>query len=187
MLKQNPVKIPERTGKITFMRQDGKEYVRYLVDRKYNAEKGYTESDWILIGRRIEGMPGLMYPNDKYEQFFEEEENGMEEAMTPEERLYTQNNSTYGLYSSFFDGIYHEFKQQTRKKADEPVNRYKAESINKILQPLQEMMKDEAYAGFLGLIETGEGNGEEGMSYSDAMILLTQYKSALGKYHRSHP
>lgn len=187
MLKQNPVKIPERPGKINFMRQDGKEYVRYLADRKYNAEKGYTESDWILIGRRIDGMPGLMYPNDKYEQYFEEEETGMEETMTPEELLYTQNNSTYGLYSSFFDGIYHEFKQQTRKKADEPVNRYKAESINKILQPLQEMMKDEAYAGFLGLIETGEENGEEGMSYSDAMILLTQYKSALGKYHRSHP
>lgn len=48
------------------------------------------------------------------------------------------------------------------------------------------MMKDEEYAGFLGLIKT-EGEEEERMSYSDVMILLTQYKSALGKYHRSHP
>ena len=187
MLKQNPVKIPVIRGKIGFMRKDGKEYVRYLDNRKYNAEKGYTESDWVLIGRRIDSMPGLMYPNDKYEQYFEEEAESMEEAMTPEEQLYVRNNGTYGLYVTFFDGIYHEFKQQTRKKADEPINRYKAESINKILQPLQEMMKDEAYAGFLGLIETEEENGEEGMSYSDVMILLTQYKSALGKYHRSHP
>lgn len=57
------------------------------------------------------------------------------------------------------------------------------EGINKVLRLLQEMMKDEEYAGFLGLIETG---GEEGMSYSDVMLLLTQYKSALGKYRRSH-
>ena len=67
------------------------------------------------------------------------------------------------------------------------MNAYKAESINKVLRPLREMMKDEEYAGFLGLIETGDGEDGEGMSYSDAMILLTQYKSALAKYHRSHP
>lgn len=51
----------------------------------------------------------------------------------------------YSLYSPFFDGIYHEFKQQTRKKAEEPVNRYKAESINKILEPLREMMKESVF------------------------------------------
>ena len=187
MLTQGPVKIPNLPGKINFMRKDGKEYVRYLAGRKYNPQKGHTEPDWILIGRRIEEMPGLMYPNDNYDLYIKEEADPMEEAMNQEEQLYVQRNGTYGLYVSFFDGIYHEFKQQTRKKADEPVNRYKAESINKILQPLREMMKDEEYSGFLGLIETGEENGEEGMSYSDVMILLTQYKSALGKYHRSHP
>ena len=42
------------------------------------------------------------------------------------------------------------------------------------------MMRGEEYAELLGLI----GTGEEGMSYGDAMILLTQYKSALAKFYR---
>lgn len=122
MLTRDPVKIPKIPGRINFMRKDEKEYVRYLADRTYKAEKGYTESDWILIGRRIEGMPGLMYPNDNYEQIIGEETEGMDEAMTPEEQQYVQNNSTYRLYITFFDGLYHEFKQQTRKKSDDRVN-----------------------------------------------------------------
>ena len=65
------------------------------------------------------------------------------------------------------------------------INGYKADSINKVLLPLKEMMQGEPYAELLGLITSIE-NEEEGMTYSDGMILLTQYKSALSKYHRSH-
>lgn len=185
MSAQTPVKIPESRGKIRFMKKEDKEYVLFLTSRKYNKEKKYNEPEWILIGRRINKMPGLMYPNNNYEDYFKEEANDMEKAMTPEEKLYVRNNGAYGLYGPFFDGIYHEFKQQTRKKADEPVNRYKAESINRILAPLKEMMKEEEYACFLGLIETEAEKAGDGMSYSDVMLLLTQYKTALGKYHRN--
>lgn len=51
-----------------------------------------------------------------------------------------------------------------------------------MLKPLYEMMKGEEYAGLLGLVESGDGEDE--MSCSDVMILLTQYKSALAKYRR---
>lgn len=64
------------------------------------------------------------------------------------------------------------------------MNRYKAENINKVLMQLKEMMQGEAYAELLDLISTEE-DGEGGMNYSDVMILLTQYKSALAKYSRS--
>ena len=109
----------------------------------------------------------------------------MEESKTPEEEQFSRDSSTYTLYNSFFEGLYHEFKQQTRKNADLYINGYKADSINKVLLPLKEMMQGEPYAELLGLISSIE-YGEEGMTYSDAMILLTQYKSALAKYHRSH-
>jgi hypothetical protein len=186
MLTQGPIRIPAIPGKIRQMKKDDREYVLYLAGRKYNREKKHSEPDWVLIGRRIEKMPGLMYPNDNYEKYFGEETEEMAETTTPEEQRYARDHGTYGLYIPFFDGIYHEFKQQTRKKADDPVNRYKAENINKVLKPLKEMMREEEYAGFLGLIETGDGEKEEGMSYGDVMILLTQYKTALGKYHRTH-
>ena len=60
------------------------------------------------------------------------------------------------------------------------MNEYKAESLNQVLVPLKEMMEGEDYAELLGLI----GTGEDGMSYGDAMILLTQYRSALAKFYR---
>lgn len=163
------------------MKKGDTEYVRYLAGRKYNAEKQYTEADWVLIGRRSESMPGLMYPNERYDTIFR----GEDEEMTTEEEKFAGNCHTYEMYFPFFTGLYNEFRQQTRKKAEEQVNAYKAESINKVLRPLQEMMKHEDYAALLGLIEP-EGEEQEGMSYSDAMILLTQYKSALAKFHRNH-
>ena len=185
MLTRDPVKVPDMPKKISFVKKDGIEYVRYLANRQYNPEKKYTESDWVLIGKKIGAMPGLMVPNDNYEKYFGEEENDTEDELTAEEELYIRENSVYGLYSSFFTGLYNELRQQARKKGDEPVNRYKTENINKVLRPLLEMMKNEEYAEMLGLIETGE-NGETEMTYSDVILLMTQYKSALSKYHRSH-
>ena len=185
MLTRDPVKIPRIPGKIRIMKKDGIEYVRYETERTYNPEKQYNAPKAAVIGRKIAAMPGLMYPNENYDKYFGEEENEMEEELTAEEEQYIRENSIYGLYSSFFTGMYNEFRLQTRKKADEAINRYKAENINKVLRPLLEMMKGEEYAELLGLIESGE-DGETEMTYSDAMLLLTQYKSALAKYHRNH-
>ena len=42
------------------------------------------------------------------------------------------------------------------------------------------MIQGEDYAELPGLI----GTGEDGMSYGDAMMLLTQYRSALAKFRR---
>ena len=185
MLNQDPVKIPEIPGKITCVTIDKKEYIRYLAGRKYNAEKKYSEAEWVAIGRKCEEEPGLMYPNDNYEKYFADGETGAGEAeMTAGEAAFLRRHQTLELYGSFFEALYHEIKQQTRKRPESPVNAYQAESVNKVLGPLREMMKDEAYAGLLGLIETG-AEEEGGMSYSDAMILMTQYKSALAKYRRA--
>ena len=186
MLTQDPVKIPEIPGKISFKKKDETEYIQYLTERKYNADRKYTEPQRIVIGRRSESMPGMMYPNDNYEKYIlEKEERTMEESMTPEEEAFARNNKIYGMYYPFFDALYHEFRQQTRKKPEERLNLYKAENLNRVLTPLKEMMKNEEYAELLGLIDIAK-DGKAEMSYSDVMILLTQYKSALTKYHRSH-
>ena len=95
MLNQDPVKIPEIQGKITCVTIDEKEYVRYLAGRKYNPEKKYSEAEWVAIGRKCEGEPGLMYSNDNYEKYFADGEAGAgetemtagEAARKPGERL----------------------------------------------------------------------------------------------------
>lgn len=184
MLAGDPVKIPGTEKRIRITEKNGIHYVQYLAERKYDKEKKHSVPTWVNIGRRIEAMPGLMIPNDRYEEIFRREGEDMDETMTAEEEQYARDNGTYGMYYPFFTGIYNEFRQLARRKADEPVNRYKAEQINKVLRPMQEMMQGEAYAEMLGLIRTTEED-EEGMNYGDVMILLTQYKSALAKYHKS--
>ena len=182
MTEERVVKIPEIPGKITFMKKDEKEYVRYLAGRTYDRERKYNVPEWVVIGRRSETMPGLMYPNENFDRYFGEEA-GTGEEMTPEEASFAQDSGTYEMYGPFFDALYYEFRSQAKKRPDSLVSRYKAESLNRVLAPLKEMMEEEDYVGLLGLI--GAGDGEEGgMSHSDAMILMTQYKSALAKYRR---
>ena len=186
MLNQDPIKIPDLPGKISFLKRDGTEYVRYLLHRAYNAEKKYSESEWVHIGRRSESMPGMMYPNDNYEKIFlTKGEENMDENMTPQEEKFARDNRTYGLYGPFFDALYFEFRQQTRKRPDELLNSYKAETLNKVLRPLREMVQGEDYAELLGPVIAGDEDGN-GMTFGDVMILLTQYKSAMTKYRRAH-
>lgn len=75
-----PVKIPDLPGRIRIMRKDEAEYIRYLTGSKYNPEKKYTETEGVLIGRRIEEMPGLMYPNENYEKIFRKYGNGTKQT-----------------------------------------------------------------------------------------------------------
>jgi len=182
MMNEVPVKIPEIAGRIGFKKQDGMIYVRYLAKRNYDADSQSNRPDWVNIGRRIERMPSMMYPNDNYEKFFGEDKEEAEEEMSAAEERYARDNGIYGTYYPFFIALYNEFKQQVRRNPDTPVQGYKAESINRVLRPLREMMEGEVYAGLLGMVETGE---EAGMTYGEVMILLTQYKSALSKYRRS--
>ena len=185
-MPQDMVKIPDIPGKISFSKTEDKEYVKYLIGRKYNAERKYTDSERVVIGRRSESMPGMMYPNDNYEKIFlAKGEENMDENMTPEEEKFARDNKTYGLYGPFFDALYFEFRQQTRKRPDELLNGYKAETLNKVLRPLREMMQGEEYAELLGPVIAGDEDGNV-MTFGDVMILLTQYKSALTKYRRAH-
>ena len=79
---------------------------------------------------------------------------------------------------------------QSRKRANETVNAYKVERINRVLVPLQNLLKDEPYAKFLDLIEmpnevTADGKRQiVGLSYSDVALVLSQYKGALSRYYR---
>ena len=139
-----------------------------------------------MIGRRVEAMPGLMYPNDNYDLYFTEKgAQDMEKAMSPEETDFTEKNKIYNMYLPFFDALYYEFRQQTRKRPDDRLTRCKADCLNRVLGPLKEMMKGEEYAELLPPIGGGD-DGEDRMNCSDVMMILTQYKSALEKYHGSH-
>lgn len=185
-----PVKIPNVPGKITYRKRTDRVYVLYEIGRVYNSARKTTTAQRKMIGMQIRNAPTLMLPNDNYEKFFE---NGVEK-MTAKERKTAQDyeavRSEYKILNSLFDQMYFEFRIQAHRSPHRVVNTFKIRRINKILEPLQRLMADEPYAGYLELPEEPQtvsgGEGEEdklvGLDYSDVALVLTQFKGAMTRF-----
>ena len=185
-----PVKIPDVPGKITLRERTDRTYVVYEIGRTYNSARKTTNPQRKYIGIQIRNAPTLMLPNGNYEKYFA---NGVEK-MTAAERKTARNYESvrkeFRMLNSLFDQLYFEFQIQAHKSPHYIVNAYKIRRINKVLEPLRELMKNEPYAGFLERLEEpqtipAEGEEEEklaGLDYSDVALALTQYKGAMTRF-----
>ena len=181
MYGNQPVPIPKIPGRIFFRKYHETRYVQYQVEKKYNPERKYNEHVRKTIGIQLEHMPSLMLPNENYELYFTKEGKPMEQQLNMAENEFIRSRAAYTQYADFFNSLYYEIKQQSRRNLDRVITAYQAESLNRILLPLKEVMQDEEYADCLSLIRIPDGD-ESGMTYGDVMILLTQFKTALAKY-----
>lgn len=62
------VDIPDSPGKISRITKGGTVYVRYVVERTYNAEKKYTSPNHRVIGKFVDG--NKMIPNENFLKYF---------------------------------------------------------------------------------------------------------------------
>ena len=184
-----PVKIPDVPGKITLRERGDRVYVMYEIGREYNPALQTTTPQRKMIGQQIRNAPDMMLPNENYEQFFA---NG-EEIMSNEElvkvRDYEKIRGEYRMLNSLFEQLYYEFQIMAHRSPHYVVNAYKMRQINKVLEPLWEIMKDEVYARFLEKLEEPEmvtdPDGNEkltGLDYSDVALALTQYRGAMTRF-----
>ena len=189
MYFNKPVMIPIVPGKITLGKKGESTYVQYEIGRKYDPNKKYNVPERIGIGVQIPGQPDLMLPNENYLTYFPKEE----EKMTGEEKKtlenYDEEREQQFMLRDFFDQLFFEFQIMSRKRPGFIVNENKVRRINKVLEPIMSMLKNEAYVGFLELIPEPEIQEDEdgacvltGLSYSDVSLLLTQFKGALNRY-----
>ncbi len=189
MFLNQPVLIPKVPGKITFKKKnDNIYYVQYETGRPYDPNRRYTLPERRVIGVRIPGRPEMMLPNENYLTYFPKGAEKMTEQEKETLENYTQERE-YGLMlRDFFDQLFFEFQMQSRRTPNDIVNEYKAERLNKVLKPLKELMKEETYAAFLEEIPKPEtiGTGEDkiikGLTYSDAALMMTQFKGAVNRY-----
>ena len=188
MYLNQPIPIPKVQGKITFQKKGDSSYVMYETGRTYDPNRRYTLVDRKVIGIRIPGQPDLMLPNENYVTFFPKGEEKMTEQEKETVENYTRERE-YGLMlRDFFEQLFFEFQMQSRRTPNDIVNEYKAERLNKVLRPLKELMKEETYASFLEEIPkpqtTGTGKGKiiTGLTYSDAALMMTQFKGAVNRY-----
>jgi hypothetical protein len=81
------------------------------------------------------------------------------------------------LLHSAFD----EVKEFSKKKQDEPLNVKKVKMINRLMEKAKEVLKNEPTVDFLDLLDDNELP-----SNSDAVLIMSQYISALNKFHNDH-
>ncbi len=206
-----PVKIPEVTGKISFMKKTDRTYVRYEFGRTYNPAKKSTIPQRAIIGLQIRNAPTLMLPNENYEKYFGKDG---EEKMTAKERMTAENfeamSNDFWMLNCMFEQLYFEFQIQAHRNPHFVVNAYKIQRINKILVPLKRLMEGKPYGAFLEIppepvevpdneplittaLDPVDGSPEEqrlrsgktklvGLDYSDIALLLTQYKGAMTRF-----
>lgn len=78
-------------------------------------------------------------------------------------------------------GLYEEMKDLTRKSSKETLNEFKIKSLNRVLIPLKELLKEQPTAMFLDTLE------EDSLpTNSDVVIVLSQYLSAMKKYEERY-
>ena len=73
------VPMPKVPGKITLMKKGKLTYVQLEIGREYFPERRYTIPKRVSIGKLSPDNPEMMYPNEKYQDYFPD-------AVMPEER-----------------------------------------------------------------------------------------------------
>lgn len=74
-------------------------------------------------------------------------------------------------------GLYNEMKDFAKKSANETLNDFKIKSLNRVLMPLKEVLKDQPTALFLDILDESSLP-----TNSDVVLILSQYLSAMQKY-----
>ena len=98
----------------------------------------------------------------------------------------------FDMLRDLFNETYAEINEMKKKKPDGVVNAFKVERINRVLKPLYDLMKDEPYISYLELVpepteeKSGRSTVEAGLTYSDVILILSQYKGGLGQFFQKY-
>jgi len=76
----------------------------------------------------------------------------------------------YELLLPLLKASYKEMQELSKKKPDSPLNTFKVKSINRILQPIKELLKEEETYPFLDVLDL-----DDVPSNSDVVLTLSQY------------
>jgi hypothetical protein len=87
----------------------------------------------------------------------------------------------YQMLEKLLDSSFIELKEFSKKKPDELLNKFKVTSLNRILNPIKEVMKSEPTSEFLDLLDE-----DTIPSYSDAVLIIAQFQAAMRQFRSTH-
>ncbi len=83
----------------------------------------------------------------------------------------------YKMLDKLLASSFSELKEFSKKKPDELLNVFKVKSLNRILSPIKEIMKNEPTSNFLDLLDE-----DTIPSYSDAVLIIAQFNAAMEQF-----
>ena len=87
----------------------------------------------------------------------------------------------YRATSPIFDGLLSEMRELSRKKPDATLNENKVKILNRMMEDLLTILKDEPEGKYLDLLDD-----EDLPQNSDAVLVMVQYEKALGAFQRRY-
>ena len=87
----------------------------------------------------------------------------------------------YELLFPLLTGIYKEMQELSKKKPDTALNTFKVKSINRILEPTKELLKEENMYPFLDILDV-----DDIPTNSDVILILSQYIESMNMFHSKY-
>lgn len=85
------------------------------------------------------------------------------------------------ILKDLVEGLYDEMKDFAKKSANETLNAFKIKSLNRVLTPVKDILKNQPTAIFLDILEESSLP-----TNSDVVIILSQYLSAMKKFEERY-
>ena len=106
-------------------------------------------------------------------------------ALDEKEDMEATDEEQFNLLAKLLGGLYAEFSSLAKKQPDALTNAFKTSQVNRVLSPLKQIMASEDSTQYLDLLQEaddGQANGKGRSTYSDAVIIMSQYKTACDEF-----
>lgn len=106
-------------------------------------------------------------------------------ALDEKEDMEATDEEQFNLLAKLLGGLYAEFSSLAKKQPDALTNAFKTSRVNRVLSPLKQIMASEDSTQYLDLLQEaddGQANGKGRSSYSDVVIIMSQYKTACDEF-----
>ena len=109
-------------------------------------------------------------------------------ALDEKEDMEATDEEQFNLLAKLLGGLYAEFSSLAKKQPDALTNAFKTSRVNRVLSPLKQIMALEDSTQYLDLLQEaddGQANGKGRSTYSDAVIIMSQYKTACDEFRNT--
>jgi hypothetical protein len=92
-----------------------------------------------------------------------------------------KNIEDYELLKDMLHAQRHEFNLLSNKKSDGQLNKMKIKMVNRVLEPLKELLKNEPSYKFLDIL-----NEDDMPTNSDIVLIISQYEKAMDNFKNKY-